>query len=65
MSSNTVALLGWSLPAIESIQKTGRPFVVVSFSDFESYAAEHDIPFVAWNYNDWSAETCTGRGSGD
>ncbi len=57
MSSNTVALLGWSLPAIESIQKTGRPFVVVSFSDFESYAAEHDIPFVAWNYNDWSEKS--------
>lgn len=55
--AGTVALLGWSLPAIESMQKLNRPFVVVSFTDFEEYAAQHDIPFVAWNFNDWSEKS--------
>ena len=55
--SNTVALLGWSLPAIESMRAMERPFVVVSFADFEPYAREHDIPFVAWNYNDWNEQS--------
>jgi hypothetical protein len=52
--ANCVALLGWSLPAIESMQKLGRPYVVVSFPDFEDYAREHGIPFVPWNYNEWN-----------
>lgn len=55
--SNKVALLGWSEPAIESMQKMDKPFVVVSFSDFESYANENDIPFVAWNFNDWNEQS--------
>jgi hypothetical protein len=55
--SSTVALLGWSLPAIETMQRMGRPYVVVSFEDFESYAREHDIPFVAWNFNDWNEQS--------
>ena len=55
--SSTVALLGWSLPAIESMQRMDRPYVVVSFQDFESYAREHDVPFVAWNFNDWSEQS--------
>jgi hypothetical protein len=54
---STVALLGWSLPAIESMQRMDRPYVVVSFQDFESYAREHDVPFVAWNFNDWSEQS--------
>lgn len=49
-----MAILGWSLPAIESMKKTGKPYVVVSFSDFEGYAKEHDIPFVAWDFNSWN-----------
>lgn len=48
------ALLGWSLPVIESMQKTGKPFVVVSFPDFESYAEENNIPFVPYQLNEWS-----------
>ncbi len=48
------ALMGWSLPVIESMQKIGKPFVVVSFPDFESYAVEHDIPFVPYQLNEWS-----------
>jgi hypothetical protein len=48
------ALLGWSLPVIESMQKLQKPFVVVSFPDFEAYAKEHDIPFVAYQFDEWS-----------
>lgn len=51
--SNCVALLGWSLPAIESVEKLDKPYVVVSFQDFENYAKEHDIPFVSWDFNHW------------
>ncbi|MEM7737664.1 MAG: ATP-grasp domain-containing protein [Deinococcota bacterium] len=49
--TKATALLGWSLPAIEAAQKLGKPFVVVSFADFETYAKEHNIPFVAWDFN--------------
>ena len=48
------ALMGWSLPVIESMQKLNKPFVVVSFSDFEPYARENDIPFVAYKFDEWS-----------
>ncbi|MFZ6051805.1 ATP-grasp domain-containing protein [Halocola ammonii] len=48
------ALIGWSLPVIESMQKTGRPFVVVSLPDFQTYADENDIPFVGYELNEWS-----------
>jgi hypothetical protein len=48
------ALLGWSLPVIESMQKLNKPYVVVSFPDFESYAQEHDIPFVSYQFDEWS-----------
>ena len=48
------ALMGWSLPVIESMQKLNKPFVVVSFSDFEPYAKENNIPFVAYKFDEWS-----------
>ncbi len=48
------ALMGWSLPVIESMQKTGKPFVVVSFPDFESYAREHNIPFLSYSLGKFS-----------
>lgn len=51
--SHCIALLGWSLPAIESAEKLDKPYVVVSFSDFEDYADEHDIPFVSWDFDHW------------
>jgi hypothetical protein len=52
--ANCYALIGWSLQVIESMQKTGKPFVVVSLPDFESYANEHDIPFVSYEFSEWS-----------
>jgi hypothetical protein len=48
------ALLGWSLPVIESAQKANLPFVVVSFPDFEPYAREHGIPFIPYQLNEWN-----------
>jgi hypothetical protein len=50
--ANRFALIGWSLPVIESVQKAGLPFVVVSFPDFESYAKEHNIPFVGYKLDE-------------
>ncbi len=47
------AILGWSLPVIESLQKADIPYVVVSFPDFEPYAKEHNIPFVSYMLNEW------------
>lgn len=52
--SKCFALMGWSLPVIESMQKTGKSFVVVSFPDFEPYAKENDIPFLSYPLNEWS-----------
>lgn len=48
------ALMGWSLPVIESMEKIGKPYVVVSFPDFEPYAKENNIPFVSYQLNEWS-----------
>ena len=52
--ANCFALMGWSLPVIESMQKLGKPYVVVSFPDFETYAKENDIPFVPYHFDEWS-----------
>lgn len=48
------ALMGWSLPVIESMQKLNKPYVVVSYPDFEGYAKENNIPFVSYQFNEWS-----------
>lgn len=52
--ANCFALMGWSLPVIESMQKLNKPYVVVSFPDFETYAQENNIPFIPYNLNEWS-----------
>ena len=51
------ALIGWSLPVIESMQKAKLPFVVVSFPDFESYAKENNIPFVPYHLREWGDQS--------
>jgi hypothetical protein len=51
-SKGTVtALLGWSLHAIEAIDKMNRPFVVVGPPEFQSFADTHDIQFVPWVFD--------------
>lgn len=54
-----VALLGWSLNAIEAADKFDRRYVVVAPDWAEAYCKEHDIPYVPWNFerlNDRSVE---------
>lgn len=54
-----IALLGWSLNAIEGVDKFDRPYVVVAPYWAEDYARENDIPFIPWNFerlNDRSME---------
>ncbi|ASN05003.1 ATP-grasp domain-containing protein [Virgibacillus necropolis] len=53
MEENNIrtALIGWSLQAIEAIDKMERPFVVVGPPDFEGYASEHGINFVGWEFD--------------
>jgi hypothetical protein len=46
--------MGWSLPVIESMQKLNKPYVVVSFPDFQPYAEEHNIPFLPYSLNEWN-----------
>ncbi|MEX0967964.1 MAG: carboxylate--amine ligase [Bacteroidia bacterium] len=52
--ANCYALIGWSLPVIESMQKASKPYVVVSLPDFEPYAKENNIPFVSYHLDEWS-----------
>lgn len=45
------ALLGWSLQTMEAHAKANRPFVVVAPAPFESFASQHGLRFVAWDFN--------------
>ncbi|MGM0564304.1 MAG: ATP-grasp domain-containing protein [Pseudomonadota bacterium] len=54
-----IALLGWSLSAVEAAEKFNRRYVVVAPDWAESYCQEHNIPYVPWNFerlNDRSME---------
>lgn len=54
-----VALLGWSLKAIEGIDKFDRDYVIVAPLWAEDYAKKNDIPHIPWNFerlNDRSME---------
>jgi len=54
-----VALLGWSLNAIEALDKFDRRYVVVAPDWAEDFATKHDIPYISWNFdrlNDRSME---------
>ncbi|MDV6264818.1 ATP-grasp domain-containing protein [Rhodococcoides yunnanense] len=63
-----VALLGWSLAAVEALDKFDRRYVVVAPEWAEAYCTEHDIPYLPWNFerlNDRSleiAETLQSKG---
>lgn len=47
----SIALIGWSIPSIEAADKLQKPFVVVSFPEFEDYAKKHDIPFMSYTFD--------------
>ncbi len=54
-----VALLGWSLNAIEALDNFDRRYIVVAPPWAEDYCKEHDIPYMAWDFerlNDRSLE---------
>jgi len=54
-----VALLGWSINAIEAAHRFDRRYVVVAPDWAEKYCEEHKIPYVPWNFerlNDRSME---------
>jgi hypothetical protein len=46
-----IALLGWSLPAIEAVDKLDRPYVVVGPPEFQSFADTHGIRFIPWQFD--------------
>ncbi len=49
-SNSYVAILGWSLRAIEAIDRFDRRYIVVAPAWAEQYAKENDIPFLAWDF---------------
>jgi hypothetical protein len=54
-----VAILGWSLHAIEAIDRFDRRYIIVAPDWAEDYARENDIPFISWDFeriNDRSLE---------
>jgi hypothetical protein len=54
-----VALLGWSLNAVEAAENFDRRYVVVAPPWAQDYCKQYDIPYVPWNFerlNDRSME---------
>ncbi len=54
-----VALLGWSLNAVEAAENFDRRYVVVAPPWAEDYCVEHEIPYISWDFerlNDRSME---------
>ena len=45
-----VAILGWSLRAIEAIDRFDRRYVVVAPKWAEEYALANDIPYIPWDF---------------
>lgn len=45
-----IALLGWSLNAIDAVDRFDRRYVVVAPDWAEEYCQQHDIPYIAWNF---------------
>ncbi|MHA7880122.1 MAG: ATP-grasp domain-containing protein [Saccharospirillum sp.] len=54
-----IALLGWSLNAVEAAESFDRRYVVVAPDWAEEYCEKHSIPYIPWNFerlNDRSME---------
>lgn len=45
-----IALLGWSLNAIEAAENFDRRYVVVAPDWAQEYCQKHDIPYVSWHF---------------
>ncbi len=46
-----VALLGWSLNAIDAADRFDRRYVVVAPAWAEAYCEENEIPFIGWDFD--------------
>ncbi len=46
-----VAIFGWSLKAIDAIDRFNRPYVVVAPDWARDYAEKNNIPFVPWDFS--------------
>lgn len=46
-----VAILGWSLNAIDAIDRFDRRYVVVAPEWAQDYARQNGIPFIAWDFD--------------
>ncbi len=63
-----VALLGWSLNAVEAVDRFDRRYIVVAPEWAQEYCTEHNIPYIPWDFerlNDRSmeiAETLKAKG---
>lgn len=58
-SKGYIALLGWSLNAINAVDQFNRKYVVVAPTWAQEYAQANDIPFIPWDFgrlNDRSFE---------
>lgn len=54
-----IALLGWSLNAVEAAETFDRRYIVVAPDWAEEYCQQHNIPYLSWNFerlNDRSLE---------
>ncbi|HJK96913.1 MAG TPA: hypothetical protein RMF84_06810 [Polyangiaceae bacterium LLY-WYZ-14_1] len=49
-NKSKIALLGWSLRAIEAIDRFDRRYVVVAPRWAREYAEKNDIPFISWDF---------------
>ncbi len=49
-SKGYIALLGWSLNAIDAADRFDRRYVVVAPPWAEEYAQQHNIPYIPWSF---------------
>ncbi len=52
-----VAILGFCIPMMESLDKANKPFVAVVPTDFEAYMKEHNIDYVLWDFNKYNEKS--------
>jgi hypothetical protein len=48
---SSIAILGWSLRAIDAIDRFNRPYVVVAPEWATDYARKNNIPFITWDFD--------------
>ncbi|MEL6761321.1 MAG: ATP-grasp domain-containing protein [Myxococcota bacterium] len=46
-----IALIGFSIPAMEALYDLGRPFIAVVPPEFQSYMDEHSIEHATWEFD--------------